>query len=568
MTDVTPLVEAYLLIEQPRQRIGHWSAALAALDSRAAPPLASVIAYYDPTCDQALLRLRYDELALGPRRLDYVVEVALLAEIGMIQPAALSAGERQRVLSDRLARCTYQVDDARGAVAALAELVKRLRAVRTARSVHREPRGDTQDPLPLVTARGTRDDVSKAAKAAATARELEKVTEAMPPLARIQPAHELATPALFRRPATPHRHVVPRSSRAKTLVADARADLDDELSPPPARRPHASRPAFARSSSPQFPVDDGAPATIYARYLRSGKWIPIRVGALSLKGAALMTGALPRLHDHVDVALAYGGHRALVRGAVGKVSTMREAAATGAATFSVAFELDVASRRQLTELLTAARAAKVTIKPPPARGAQRFPVEWPLSLGAIRGDALDVSASGLFVRSAPLELGTALDVALADEAGAPICGRARVVRELGDLDAQACGLAPGYGLAFEQMGDADRARWHAFIGRIERRTEKRVLVGATQARLAELQSALAGAGYAVIGGTDPGALVQLANADTRPVDAALIDGTWLGAGSASWVENLFSARAVPCVTVNGDVRKARTAVDRLLKVAS
>src|SRR5205807_1929642 len=70
--------------------------------------------------------------------------------------------------------------------------------------------------------------------------------------------------------------------------------------------------------------------TIYGRYLRGGRWVAIRIGALSLKGAALMTGALPRLHDRVDVALSFGSHRALVRGAVGKVSTVRETQATGA----------------------------------------------------------------------------------------------------------------------------------------------------------------------------------------------------------------------------------------------
>ena len=60
----------------------------------------------------------------------------------------------------------------------------------------------------------------------------------------------------------------------------------------------------------------------------------------------------------------------------------------------------------------------------------------------------------------------------------------------------------------------------------------------------------------------------LASADTRPVDAALIDATWLTpAMSASWVEELFSARSVPCVTVHGDARRARAAVDKLLAVA-
>src|SRR5205814_256149 len=100
---------------------------------------------------------------------------------------------------------------------------------------------------------------------------------------------------------------------------------------------------------------------IHARYLRSGKWVPVRIAALSLRGAALMSGALPRTGDHVDIALAFAEHRALVRGPVQKVSTKEETALTGTATFSVLFDLDDSGRRQLTQLLTAARTAHVTI---------------------------------------------------------------------------------------------------------------------------------------------------------------------------------------------------------------
>src|SRR5262245_46925429 len=101
MQSRSPLVEAFLIVEQPRQRLSHWSKALAPLDGGRAPALASVSAYYDPSTDQALLGLRYDELALGEERLAFIVEVALLAEIGMIQPAELSDGERRRFLGDR-----------------------------------------------------------------------------------------------------------------------------------------------------------------------------------------------------------------------------------------------------------------------------------------------------------------------------------------------------------------------------------------------------------------------------------------------------------------------------------
>src|SRR5262249_11093571 len=157
-------------------------------------------------------------------------------------------------------------------------------------------------------------------------------------------------------------------------------------------------------------------------------------------------GALPRVNDHVDVALSFGAHRALVRGPVKKVSSIVEAATSGAASFSVSFELDDASRRQLTSLLTAARAANVTIKPPPPRTSRRYPVEWPICLGstrgAIRAEALDVSLDGMFVRPVhALSLESKLNFsAVLDDAEAPVSGRAKVVRQVHDLEARTCGL--------------------------------------------------------------------------------------------------------------------------------
>src|SRR5438477_6813263 len=97
----SPLVEVFLLVEQPRQRLSHWSQALAPLDDAEAPALVSVDAYYDPASNQAIFALRYDELTLGDR-MRYVVEVAMLAEAGMIQPAELSDGDRRRFVTHRL----------------------------------------------------------------------------------------------------------------------------------------------------------------------------------------------------------------------------------------------------------------------------------------------------------------------------------------------------------------------------------------------------------------------------------------------------------------------------------
>jgi hypothetical protein len=534
------MIEAFLIIEQPRQRIGHWSQALAALDSRMAPPLAAVHAYYDPIADQALVGLRYQSFALGAR-FGFVVEVVLLAEVGMVQPSELGPAERSRFFDERLGRCAMEITTERTVVGALTELVRRVKDARTPRPT-KPPR---PPPVPKL-AKGTRDDLSRPSA--------EAVAQAAPV-------------------AVTSRHVVPRRSMVQ----------------PPARAPSPSQssgPAPVRAEPPTVPVPPNVGATpylpttaqigrdmIHARYLRGGRWVPIRIGALSLKGAALLSGALPRLHDRVDVALSFGTHRALVRGAVAKVSSVRESQATGAATFTVDFELDVAARRQLTELLTAARAAKVTIKPPPPRATRRFPVDWPVCVGsdrgAIKGEALDISVGGMFVRPMhPLPLGALVSFSVVlDDDTQPVGGRAKIVRHIAETMAQSCGIQSGYGLSIVDMYEAERMRWLGFLARIERRAEKRVLIGASPGRLAELQAGLEACGYAVTGGTDPGALVQLARTGERPVDVALIDAGWLQNGaSTSWVESLFSARDVPCVTLQGDARRARVAIDRILEV--
>jgi hypothetical protein len=496
-----PLVEAFLVVEQPRQRSSHWTRVLASFDAPNAPALASIVAYYDADADQALLALRYDELALGPDRLAFVIELALLNELGMIQPAELSDADRRRFIGERLSRCTQVVRDQRSVVATLVELVRRLRDHRAAVLGSVRPRGES--PILLVAPKATRNN--------------------------LEPLRDHPT------------------------VEMDRADADK-------MRAECATGSVAEDA-PQPPTG----GMIYARYLRSGRWVPIRVGALSLKGAALLAGALPRLHDQVDLALAYGSHRALVRGPVRQVSPVSQAA-----TFSVAFELDDASRRQLTTLLHAARAANVVIKPPPARRERRFPVEWPVCLGTVRGavraDALDVSRDGLFVRTAhALEQGSVLAFSsVLDDGASPVSGRARVVRQIVDDHARTSGLSPGYGMNIVEMNASDLRRWHDFVARVEQRADKRIVIGAAPARLTELQSWLAAAGYAVSGGSDASALVQLAHSEARPVDAALLDAAWLAPQAR--LEQLFVSRNVPFVTIQGDARRARAAVDKLLSV--
>jgi hypothetical protein len=525
-----PLVEAFLILDQPRQRLGHWTQAVAALDDGRAPPLASVMAYYDPTTDQALLRLSYDELALGRERLAFVIEVALLAEIGMIQPAELSEGDRRRFLGERLERCAVQITDRRTVAAALSELVRRVRELRATggiAAVTMSPRAASpDDPVLLVQPRSTRDNV-----------------------------------------------VQPRSTMDFGGDDNPPPGAGGTPGPTPIRLAGASTPPPRRMTSPHVvPRSVVAPPAevICARYLRSDRWVAARIGALSLKGVALMAGALPRLHDHADIVLTYGDKRALVRGPVTKLSSGDEVAQTGASTFSVAFELDDQGRRELTELLTAARAAQVTIQPPPARSARRYPVQWPVCLGTARGaircDALDLSLDGMFVRpvhALTLDATLGFSVAL-DDGGPPVNGRAQVVRKIEEVEARAAEMLAGYGLRIAEMAATDIGRWTQFLHRIERRAEKRVLVGASPDRLPALQAALAGVGYAVTCNTDPDAFLEQVNAD-RLVDAVLLDGGWVTPGtSLAWIESQFSARNVPCVITHGDAIRGRLAIDKYL----
>lgn len=594
------VIEAFLVVVQPRQRLSHWCTALSPLDAPSAPPFATVMAYYDPTSDEALVGLRYDTIALGDNGLAFLIEIALLAEIGMIQPHELTDGDRRRFVGERLARCTIQVGEQRQVASALTELVRRVRDLKAnvrpnvgapmppsrttpppipAMATHQYARGDTADPHLLVKAKGTRDALPPHLARSTRDDVMGKRAPSEPPAAvhRVSRSDKLP-PVTEEHARAVSPNVISRSSgvhRAATVEMSA-DDAFRQAGERRARSPSSAATAEIQVVEPveETPPQAEVPSIIYARYLRSGRWMPLRIGALSLKGAALMAGALPRINDHVDVALSFGAHRALVRGAVGKVSTGDEVATSGAATFSVNFQLDDASRRQLTSLLTAARAARITIKPPPPRAARRFPVEWPVGLGTARGvvraEALDVSSEGMFVR--PLHALTMRSIvnfsAVLDDGEAPIAGRGRVVRHVTDVEARACGLSAGYGLNITEMGDADRARWLAFLARIEKRADRRILIGASPSRLAELQGCLAAAGYAVTGGTDPGALVQLASAEARPVDAALIDAGWLAPNvSGEWVESLFSARNVPCLTMHGDAKRARNAIDKLLSVA-
>ena len=278
----------------------------------------------------------------------------------------------------------------------------------------------------------------------------------------------------------------------------------------------------------------------------------------------------------MHVALGFRGLGAMVRGTVHHVTTVDDAAATGSSGFAVHFaRYDSPSRRQLVELLRHARTCGVVITPPPSRASVRFPVHWPLRLGTTRGgfgaDALDVSEGGLFVSTDRVI--DACDVVFRlplDDESRAIHGRADIARKISDEIATSRGLRRGYGLRIVELSTRDDHQYRKFLGRVRRRTEKRVIVGARADRLDDLVDGLQSVGYSVTGGSDAGVLVRLADFEPRPPDAAVIDASLSGSGmQGDWLQQVFSTRHVPCVSTDGESpERTRAVVDRLLRVAA
>jgi hypothetical protein len=356
--------------------------------------------------------------------------------------------------------------------------------------------------------------------------------------------------------------------------------LQDEVAPSlgihgadtaPLRGP--ARPGSDPGAHEPYAVIVDSPPHLDVRFLRGSDWVPVRVRALSARGAYIVTGAPARLGDTVHVSVTCAGRTALVRGTVYHVTSADDAVSTGASGFAVRFpEYACPARTHLVQVLVAARNAGITLRPPPSRNAVRFPVRWPvqISSGAVsfRAEAFDVSAGGMFVATPrALDIGIELRFALPLDQGTQVEGSARVTRVLGPGEATSRGMRQGAGVRIVQMTDDDRAGWDAFLSRVRRRTEKRVLVGAAPGRVEELAAGLNAAGYSVTAGSDLGLIMRVAELDPCPPDIAVIDAE-LQQGSApnGWIEQVFAARQVQCITIRGDVRRARSMVDRVLHV--
>ena len=661
MSSHANLLEVFLILDRAKQCLPHWVTALARLSAPDIPPYVTVQAHYEAAADRAYLRLAYDLRQLGRDRLRFVSEVAELAEIKLIEPAAWPVAERTRFMNDRIAGCQVAVIDRRTISDTLTELARRARAVRALAAPITSSPSQTQPPSPLHTQPPqtaapleplASDAIPRLAEDAPTARRassgsgiasddvpvhivMDEIDDelsrpivdlglqamrndkptarpsalstlprqlASQPLespraprpartARTVPGHgqaNAAAPIPAPAPRVAHQQQPPQNNQANPRTPsegpdqinqqtrEAKPEQANPQTPDAGPDAHAQRHERAASvaiTGSFFAIEDAPPLPTFisARFLRGGRWLPARVGSLSLRNGFFLSGATPRLEDQVHVALAFGEHAALVRGKVTRLAISEQE--KGAAGFAVSFELDHGSQAQLVTLLTTARNAKITIKQAPTRVGRRFPVEWPVTFGSTRGpiraDALDVSSAGMFVAPVrALELGNNMSFSVAlDDGGAPVVGRVCVMRHVNEVEARRCSFAAGYGLAIDSLASGDAQRWSTFLARVEKRSDRRILVGASPHRLAELSAGLGAAGYSVTGGSDAGAFVHLAESERRPVDAAVIDPDWAGGGpSGAWLEALLGARNVPCVSTHGDARRARAVVDRLLQV--
>lgn len=519
-----PLYELFFVLASVRARHGELSRSLDALDRADAPGLRGVDLYYRAASDVALLALRYDERSFTRERLAWVADLGHGLGVPLLDPTRMADADRQAFYRAYLPTYEQRVEDQESVGRAMITLGERLSG--------RAPSPPLAGPTPAQprppTGRG--------------------------PLGKLAPGH--ASPQA--------RQALPLAEQARIARQQATARASTRAPTVPALGAYAARRRVITSPTPEIDV----------RFLRGGQWTLARLRALSVKGAYLVTGAPPRTDDEVHVALGFRDHGALLRGTVYHVTSAADALTTGSTGFALRFPNDSsAGRRQLVDLLTAARAAGVTIKPPPARHAVRFPVCWPVQIGlgdaSLHGEALDVSTGGLFVAagdSARIAVGDEVSLAIPLEQDEAVTMRARVARALSSDTASARGVRGGFGLELTEVSELDRRQWIGFLDRVRRRTERRVVVGASPARIDELSAALAASGYAVTAGSDPSVLMHVAELDSRLPDAVVIEAGLAAQGPDHWLEQVFSARNVPCVTVRGDGRRTRCVVDRLLQV--
>lgn len=551
-----PLCELFVVLEPFRVGFADFVRALEPLNEAAAegPFLQSADVYYRADTDVALLAIRFDERSTTPQKLRWLGSVASRADLPVLDPARLGATDRQAFYDEYLPSYRIKIEGAPdGPRDALEELARLLAlpdapVARPARPP-RLPAGSSttsEPPARPRSAHGSQPDGRYQADS-------HERVEIAPSAARYAAA---ARAAAGKDRSSQRRVTMPSSPRA-LASPDA---VPQPIEPVRVRPP--SDPALA------------APA-VNVRFLRGDSWVPARLRALSLRGAKLAAAAPPRLGDRVQLVFGFDALGAVVGCEVTRVVTAADVAASKEPIgFEVSFgQLGGETRAQLVLILRRAMEAGISIKPPPARAAVRFPVHWPTriitSWGELSAAALDISKSGLFLApSAPIGASELSFQMPLDHAAPPLGGRATIAREVSDEMASERGLSRGYGVRIIDFADNDAPRYEAFLDRVRSRTEKRLVVGARGVRAQDLSRGLSAAGYTVRASGDMRALIDRLESEPHPPDAALIHAPLFERDpDAQTLRRALHARQVPCITVGDEsAQRARTVVDHLLGI--
>jgi PilZ domain len=301
---------------------------------------------------------------------------------------------------------------------------------------------------------------------------------------------------------------------------------------------------------------------IEIRFRRGDQWQLARLRSLTAEGVSVATATPPRRGSFLDLEIEAAGVTLQIRSSVVGVMAGEAASTLGATGFGARFlPATDSQRRKLDELLAVAGGEKLKkMAPPPRRREARYPVQWPVFLrtphAKVSLRALDVSRRGMFIAAegdlAPRE-GSVHVTFPVDDGGRPVLATARVARAIAARDAFERGLPVGVGLELISLSMKDEARFAQFVGRIARRADRDVVIGAAPHRLEELSNALAGAGYCTTGITDVPSLVARAGSGRTPdlviLDTSLADNHPIEVQAA---RKALAVRQVPTITLDGD----------------
>jgi hypothetical protein len=301
---------------------------------------------------------------------------------------------------------------------------------------------------------------------------------------------------------------------------------------------------------------------VEVRFRRGDQWQLARLRSLTAEGVSVATATPPRRGSFLDLEIQAAGISLLIRSSVVGVMAGDAAATLGATGFGARFlPATDGQRRKLAELLAVAGGEQLRkLAPPPRRREARYPVQWPVFLRTphckVSLRALDVSRRGMFIAAegdlAPRE-GSVHVMFPIDDGGRPVLATARVARAIAARDAFERGLPVGVGLELISLSMRDEARFAHFVGRIARRAERDVVIGAAPHRLEELATALSGAGYCTTGIADVPSLVARAGSGRTPdlviLDASLSEQSPVEVQAA---RKALAVRQVPTLTLDGD----------------